>query len=253
MFRPFNPFDDTAQSAWKTLRSADNPVPFPDWANNLAFKSALQQVLNNTQNPVWHADFPYYESLSTHPHSIRYRFNTRGRVVHPGPALEPWRVELARFAVPQRYFGVIRAFEQWISYKVEQDFVIYYAGLIQYGEPFVDAAAGIQGTWFMRLFPNDGQIRPWLNQINPPEERPGIPYQDWEDQNGIWYPAHSDAAQNIRLTVPGGYELAVFWECDGNTNAGGKGWSPAVSAAFKGGIQSSFNERALDNAFGSWS
>lgn len=243
MFRPVNPFDRAAKNAFQTLRSADNPVPWPDWAKSWAFSSALRQFMASTPQPLWHKDFPYYET-GNHPHAIRYRVNTRGRVVHPGgERLGAWRVELARFAVPQRYFGIVRGFEQYMG-EVGEGGVNQ---VISFGDPFADANWGIAGRWFMRLFPYRGEIRQWISQLNPIEERPGIPFIDWEDQTGLWYPANSDAGQNIRLTVPGGWELSVFWECDNSITQ-----LPAVAAAFKGGIQSSFNERALDTAMSSW-
>jgi hypothetical protein len=244
MFRPFNPFDQAAFDTYQILRSQDNPVPFPDWAESQVFASALKQFMSATPRTLWHEDFNYHETHFIHPHSIRYRAQSAGRMTHPGIRFEAWRVELARFAVPLRYFGVIRAFEQYQGEVGEGGI----NDTILYGNPFTDLDWGIQGTWFMRLFPHSGRIRPWVNQLNPLEERPGMPYMDFEDQTGIWYPAHSDAAQNIRLTVQGGYELSVFWECDSTITA-----QPVVAASLKGGIQGAFSQRSLDNALGSWS
>jgi hypothetical protein len=245
MFSPFNPFDQEAKDVYQFTRSRDNPVPFPDWVDNLAFQSNLKNFISKVPPKSWFRDMPYYESLYMSPKAIRYQMDSVGRVTYPGTRPGAWRVELARFPVPQRYTGIVRGFEQWLGVVTVQGTI---NSVIAYGNPFVDSDANILGTWFMRLFPFDGTMRPWINQLNPNPEQPGIPYSDFPQQTGVWFPTHSDAAESVRFPVPGGYELSIFWESAPTISA-----IPVVSAAFKGGIQSAFSPRALDQYLGSWS
>ena len=243
-FAPYSPWDYEARTGYEITRHPDNPVPFPDWANNLVFGNVLKAFISRVPNDPSFPSVPYFESLYLTPKSIRYQIDTAGRVTHPGVNLTAWRVELARFVVPQRYIGIIRGFEQFMG-VVGQSGV---NGIISYGNPFSDTDAGVEGRWCMRLFAHSGEIRPWINTLTPTEFQPGIPYSDFAQQSGIWYPAHSDAANSIRLPVPGGYELSVFWECDDTISA-----RPVVGAAFKGGIQSAIDSHAMDHYLGTWS
>ncbi|MDD5547239.1 MAG: hypothetical protein PHO67_08820 [Candidatus Omnitrophica bacterium] len=247
MFSPFSAWTQEARIAKSILNSDSNPCPFPEWAENLISRNCLETFLKKRPLPAFFDNLPYYESLYLTPKAIRYQMDSVGLVVHPGFKYEPWRVELARFPVPHRYIGVIRGFEQFMGVA---DFapVPSVTSIVTYGDPFTDQFNGVRGRWFMRLFPFDGSVRPWINQLNPPDEQPGLPYSDFPEQSGIWFATHSDSANSVRFPVPGGFELAVFWECDGLITE-----RPAVSAAFKGGIQSSLNKLAMEHYLGSWS
>lgn len=245
MFSPFSAWTHEARLAKSILRSDANPCPFPEWAENLIARNCLETFLKKKPLPTFFDSLPYYESLYHTPKAIRYQMDSAGRVTHPGATLVPWRVELARFPVPHRYIGIVRGFEQFIG-RVNLSGGV--DSVIAYGDPFSDQSSGVQGRWFMRLFPFDGAIRPWINQLNPQAEEPGLPYPDFPSQIGIWFAAHSDSANSIRLPIPGGFELAVFWECDASVTS-----RPVVGAAFKGGIQSALNKKAMDHYLGSWS
>lgn len=243
---PLNPFDDSEKTFFTITRSADNPVPWPDWAEQMALSRNLKNaVVKITGNP-WFPAIVEHENLLESPHAIRYRFSSSGRHTHPDSVapFRPWRIELARFSVPKRHVGIVRSFEQYMG-EVGQGGI---NNVIVYGDPFVDTEWGIEGRWFMRLFPWNGEIRPWVNQVNYEAQQPGIPYTDFMEQSGVWYPAHSDSANSVRFTVPGGYELAVFWECDSTITH-----QPVVGSAFKGGVKSAISKRGLDFYTGAWS
>lgn len=243
MFSPFSAWTHEARLAKSILSSESNPCPFPEWAENMVERRYVDEFLKRAPMPTFYDSLPFYESLYLSPKAIRYQMSSAGRITHPGVRLDPWRVELARFAVPHRYLGIVRGFEQYMG-------VVGIAGingLIVYGDPFTDEEIGIAGRWFMRLFPFDGSVRPWINQLNPPAEQPGLPYSDFPEQSNIWFAAHSDSANSIRLPVPGGFELSVFWEMSSSITT-----RPVVGAALKGGIQSALNDRAMDHYLGSW-
>lgn len=244
MFNPFSAWNAESRAAFAITRSPDNPVPFPEWVENLTYSNALSDFMNRLPAKDWYPDLPYYESLWQTPKAIRYQMNSEGRMIHPSANPIPWRVELARFSVPQRYFGIIRGFEQFMGVVNIQGGV---SPLSSIGNPFADQDAGIQGRWYFRLFPFDGGIRPLINQLNPYPLYPGAPYSDFLEQSGLWFAAHSDSANNVRFIVPGGYELSAFWECGATITA-----RPVIGACFKGGIQSALNDKAMDHYLGTW-
>lgn len=238
----FSPWTNEAIVANAITRSIDNPVPWPDWTASFVFKNAIDYFLTRTPYKPFHESIPASDGIVHLPIAMQYRFSTAGRLT-PNIAATPWRAELARFAVPSRYFGIVRSLEQYLGYlKAGTP-----TSVVSFGDPFSDQNAGVQGRWYCVLYPWDGTERPWINQINPAPYRDGIPYPLFEEQSGLWYPAHSDSANSIRLIVPGGYELSLFWECDGtNTEI------PIVGAAFKGCIQSAVSDSAQNHFFTQW-
>ena len=241
-FSPFNPFDAAAEMASKTLWSEDDPTPCPDWIAGLVgghYREFLGTIVPGKTIVPDQADF---DSSLFHPHAIRYVMNSRGRQTHPGEqAFAPWLVELARFDVPRGYTGIVRSFEQYAAAAGLAGWTV----VDTVGNPFADVDAGVSGSWVCRLTPFDGRALPWVSVLNPPG-LPGIPYPDMPDTIGIWYPAGSDAAQNVRLTVPGGFSLRVFWQCDSLDV------QPAVALSLKGSIQGSYTPRFLDYTRGQW-
>lgn len=242
-FAPRNPFDDAAHMAKTVMWSKNNPVPPPDWISGLiprTFRTYMLRSIPGLTNPAQKAS---YEGVLYHPNSIRYRISTLGRQIHPGTQrFDPWRVELARFDVPFGDVGIVRSLEQYLAAAGISGWSI----VSTIGNPFGDADSGVQGQWFLRLSPFQGEILPWVNTLNPAPEMPGTAYSDWVDQTGIWYPAHSDSSQNIRLVVPGGFSLRAFWEC------GTLQVRPAVSIGLKGCTQGIYSSRSLDHMRGSW-
>lgn len=240
-FNPPNPFDAAAQMAEQTLWGDNDPTPAPDWVRSFVGTHWFNFLQAPTVSPSHYPAQADYESPLFHPQALRYLFSTRGRVIHPSQEnFEPWRVELARFSVPRGYVGIVHSFEQYVAA----------AGLAgwetQTQNPFADEDAGVSGTWIFCLSNFDGTTLPWLSVINPPPERPGQHYSDMPEFSGIWYPPGSDASQNIRLTVPGGFTLRVFWQCDALDVR------PAVAAALKGSLQGLYAQRGLDVTRGQW-
>ena len=239
-FNPPNPFDAAAQMAELTLWGHNDPTPAPDWVRSFIGTHWFDFVSQTPENRSHYPAQADYESPLFHPQALRYLLSTRGRIIHPSEEnFEPWRVELARFSVPHAYVGIVHSFEQYIAAAD----LAGWTSATQY--PFADIDAGVSGTWLFCLSPFDGSALPWLSMLNPPPERPGQHYSDMPEFSGIWYPFGNDA-QNIRLTIPGGFSLRVFWEC------GALDVRPAVAAALKGSIQGIYSQRGLDVTRGQW-
>jgi len=237
-FSPPNPFDAAAHMAERMLWSDKDPTPSPDWIRSFVgthwFDFLSQTPVNRSHYPA-QAD---YENPLFHPQAIRYRYQSRGRMIHPGEVLDPWRVELARFSVPRAYVGIVHNFEQYVAIPNQTD----WDTVIQ--NPYADLDAGVAGTWIFCLSDYDGTDLPWISVLNPPPERPGQHYSDMPEFRGIWFPPGNP--QNTRLTIPGGYTLRVFWECDSLDIR------PAVACALKGSIQGLYAQRGLDLTRGQW-
>jgi len=242
-FSPLNPFDEAAEMAKEWISPGKNPCPTPEWMEALIGANYRRFLLSTVPLQTTIPEQAIYENALFNPESIRYQMSTIGRQVHPG-AGESWRVELARFEVPWGCTGVVRSFEQYLAIE---DIGGGWTVLSSIGNPFADTDAGIPGQWVFRLSPFEGPIAPWENTLNPVPELAGINYPDWTDQTGIWFPVGSDPSQNIRLTVPGGYTLRVFWQCGAHQTR------PAVSAALKGSVQGAYSQRALNVSRGAWS
>lgn len=243
-FSPFNPFDEAAKLASDTAWTPDDPTPCPDWVRGLIGRNVRDWISSKVPGYTHIPNQADYDSPLYHPHAIRYHFSSRGRQIHPGLAapFAPWRVELARFQVPIGYVGIVRSFGQYLAFNSLPGWTV----LDTVGNPFADADAGIPGTWIFRLSPFDGTSPPWISQLNPIPERPGFHYADMPENGGVWYPAGTDAEQSVRLTVPSGYSLRVFWQST-TSNV-----QPAVGASFKGQLQGSYSPRSLDVTRGQW-
>lgn len=186
----------------------------------------------------WQSDF---DSVLAAPKTIRNHQQSIGPVTYPGTGAESWRVELSRFTVPQKKVGIIKAYEQFLSTTTLQAVETVWSISSQWGDPRSPI-----GTWFFRLSPYNGNVIPWINQLNPIPTRPGIPYNDMPDENGIWFPLCSAASNNIHLVVPGGYILRLFWECDANII------SPIVAGRLRGFLQSSISDESRYNIRANW-
>jgi hypothetical protein len=120
----------------------------------------------------------------------------------------PWMVELARFSVPDMNIGFVKSFEQYLSIQHGTEYTV--SDL--WGNPFCARPNVV--TWYFRLSPSASMtLEQWVD-INgtsaTPDNLPGRPYTDLPFTDDLWYPATSPPAQNIHLTVPGGFCLRVF-------------------------------------------
>jgi len=243
-FSPFNPFDEAAKLASETAWTKDDPTPCPDWIAGLIGRNVRDFIATRVPGFTHIPNQADYESALYHPHAIRYHFQTRGRQIHPSAAapFAPWRIELARFDVPIGYVGIVRSFGQYLGINTLQGWTV----LNTMGNPFADTDAGIPGTWIFRLSPFHGESLPWVSVLNPIPERPGMHYPDMPESGGIWYPAGTAAAQSVRLTVPSGYSLRVFWQSEAATV------QPGAAVILKGQIQGAYSSRSLDVTRGQW-
>lgn len=173
------------------------------------------------------------QSLWENPNTNRYSQSSRGFFTHPD-ITQNWRIELAQFQVPRGKIGVIRAYEQFMS----TNGVV----LSEQGNPNVDF-----GQWIMRLDRFYGQLPVPINQLSPPTALPGIPYQDYETETGLWFPAGSCSANNIQLLVPSGFVLRVFWE-----SGLGLLSAPTVAAKVRGALQSPYSPMTRTMVTGTW-
>lgn len=172
-----------------------------------------------------------FDSVLSAPKTLRYRQQTRNILEYTGTG-EDWRVELARMYIERSRVGVIKSYEQFLRTEALQTETVW-SQSDHWGDPRVPL-----GTWFFRLSSWDGTEIPWINELSPVPQRPGMVYDDMPDEIGLWYPLHSNASNNIHLVVPGGYVLRVFFECNG---ALANTYQPHVGARLRGSIQSSFS------------
>jgi hypothetical protein len=173
------------------------------------------------------------QGLWSNPDTNRYLQSTLGFYTHPD-VTQNWRIELAQFQVPNGKIGVIRAYEQFLSLNG--------VVLSEQGNPNVGF-----GQWTMRLDRYNGQLPQPINQLSPPNSLPGLPYQDYETEVGLWFPCGSCSANNIQLLVPGGFVLRVFWE-----SGIGLLSPPTVAVKMRGSLQSPYSDRTYTMVTGSW-
>lgn len=245
MFNPFSKFDSESCIAYAVTRSIKNPVPWPEWCNNYADTNALNEFLTTGSKQVYPSYLPDTESMLYHPTAIRLISSHSERQIHPGSIGQAWRIELVRFCVPLRYTGIIRGISQYMG--ILNNGVV--TSIVQFGNPYTDIDNGIVGNWYMRInrCDNQNQFRPYVNQLSPQSYISGMHYTEFTPHSGIWYPAHSEAGNNIRMIVPGGYEVSLYWECDSSiTNI------PVIGASIQGGIQSSVSEYSRNHFIGAW-
>jgi len=152
------------------------------------------------------------------PRSLHYVDSSRGRVVHPSESapFPQWTVELARFDVPRGAVGVIKMFQQYLAQgAILQDPAFVYTQSSRWGIPgpwYTGISNPItdQGVWHFRLIPNTHPIGDWISQTgNFPI--PGVPYTDFPQESGLWWPAGSSPCGHVHWLIPSGYTLRVFY------------------------------------------
>lgn len=153
------------------------------------------------------ADEPDFLSTLENPRTLRYQQGGGGVFNHPqeeGPDWVPWQVEIARFVVPYGSVGLINSFEQHLHDLFSGN---VWTSIGNWGNavgPF-----GVYWGWVFRLDTFDGTVKPWLNTIVP-TSWPGVAFPDLPEESGLWFKV--DAAHlPVRWTVPGGYQLRVFF------------------------------------------
>jgi hypothetical protein len=175
-----------------------------------------------------------YQGVWSNSKTARYRESHLGFFTHPD-ITRNWRIEVARFPVEDGKIGVIRAFEQFLTI----DSVVVSQ---QWGNPNVGF-----GRWIFRLDNYTGVTPPQVNQLSPFPMLPGIVYSDFSNDTGLWYPAGSPSANNVRFLVPQKYQLRVFWESGVGYNE-----PPTVGAKLRGSLQSVYADSTIQNIRGSW-
>lgn len=158
------------------------------------------------------------ENAGKSPKSIRFRESSRGRALHPETIApySPWCVELARFAVPTGTVGVVKGFEQYLAQMEElQQPGFVYTQNARWGIPgpwhsglaneIIDP-----GVWNFRLHGIQRSEPAWWQAIGP-STLPDMPYTDFSNEPGLWWPAGCASCQNIHLVVPAGFILRVFY------------------------------------------
>lgn len=125
-----------------------------------------------------------------------------------------WLVELARWAVSDQDFGIVKSFEQYLSFPTVQGPRDVYTKSANWGDPYAFPATAGHVQWYFRLSPvSTVQTNAWINVTGPSaiaDNIPGEPYTDLPKTADLWYPASSSSGANIHLPVPGGFVLRVF-------------------------------------------
>lgn len=191
-------------------------LPVPPWGKTLA--SYQRSARHITSPPPSKENSDPYTPWLMDSRTLRYQATSRGLVPHPSnDNWEQWIVELARFAVPERMFGVAKTFDQFIARSSVEvtDLPTINAN---WGIPFLGFGTTDFGAirWHFRLSEYYGAEHPWINAINT-TSLPGQPHPDMAFTDDIWFPAHSPNANNIHLPVPGKHVLRVFLQLPAQT------------------------------------
>lgn len=154
---------------------------------------------------------PHEFNLLNHPKSRRFQESSFDVVTQPDVA-EYWAVELARIIVPQGSIGFLETLEQVLNdsigsyYPTNQDY---------WGSPHFVISDVDNCRWFLTIDYYDG-LQPARFEISGATpidgaRLPGMPYSELFEINGLWYPAGSQAANNMRLIVPEQHMLRFFF------------------------------------------
>jgi len=198
----------------KVPLSAGHPgrtgLPVPVWGLRIRdFQKSFQKV-SASNPPVYENSDPYTPWL-TDSRTLRTQSNSRGLVPHPQEsACQSWVVELARFVVPDRMFGVVKSFDQFLAINDGQ-YATTPTASANWGIPFLGFSITDFGPirWHFRLTEYYGTQLPWVNDVNT-ANIPGMPHPDLPSTDDMWFPAHSPSCNNFHLPVPGKHVLRVF-------------------------------------------
>jgi len=160
-------------------------------------------------------------------------------------------VEIARIAVPDRNFGIIRSIEQ-VMYDVEGDFFptsSEYWGRPYHGMGYVDDC-----RWLFSLQRYDGQLPPRFayNQaliFDPVDMLPGYLWPELPIISGLWYPPNS-ASGRINLYLEEGSLLRFFFFCTPLTDST---WQWRAGGRLRATIQGSQSTESMElSRMGLW-
>lgn len=164
------------------------------------------------------------ENAGSSPKSIHFLETSIGLKVHP-TTVSPypaWSIELCRFVVPHGKVGIVKAFEQYLAQRAEgQNPAYVYTASPRWGIPGpwhtgIANELSNAGTWHFRLRSISRMDPEWWELVGA-GTLPDIPYTDFANEAGLWWPAGSAASQNVHLIVPAGHMLRVFYSSPAQT------------------------------------
>lgn len=195
-----------------------------------------------------------FQNAGLSPKSIHFRSNTRGRRIHPettAPYSE-WWTELARFIVPHGHVGVIKAFEQYLAQREEDQLPAFvYTQNARWGIPGpwhtgLTNEIADSGIWHFRLRSLGNASPAWFDVIGASSHLPDHAYGDHPQEFDLWWPAGSAASQNMHWVIPGGHMLRVIY------HSPEQAVRLEVAAKLKGWVQSDRTAEAAQNIRTNW-
>lgn len=239
LYNPANVLDKAVIGLQKQIGAGT--IPAPRWMSrgSSRFLSWFQ-----TRPQVWRAlgtHEPDYLSTLDNPRTLRYQQSNRGELIHPssqGP-FAPWQVEIARFSVP---YGSVGFINQWKQFAANAENGDVWTGFDNFGDPFIAPAF----RWVLRLDTFDGRSPLWINSLLP-VHYPGIPFPDLPEETGLWFKCDSGVPP-FRWTIPGGYQLRLFFESPESQEA----VRFRIAAKLSGLIQTAYSCEAATNERRLW-
>lgn len=176
------------------------------WGKADLYKGLMAAVTEQAKETLVNSPWLGKQSSWQLPQTRRYkqsRAPSINAVVQSNPGVD-WMVELARYPVPFGSVGIIKSFEQYLS---EEETI--HSVSSAWGNPF----PSVPVRWFFRLSPVSRASAAWIDVSGASaivDYLPGIPYNDFSDSNGLWFPAGSSSSANIHLVIPGAHVLRVI-------------------------------------------
>lgn len=191
----------------------------------------------NRQNPH---DF----NLLQHPKSRRSQISVFDSITHPNYLVDYWAVELAQIAVPHGHVGFLMSLEQVLNdidgnyYPTNSD----YWGSPRFVMPDVDNC-----RWYLTLDFYRGNLPPRFEMSSATpltgSVLPGFPYPELHEIDALWYPAHSAASHQLKLIIPQGRLLRLFFVSPPTVN-----YRWEVRGRLQAFTQSTYSDEAAENA-----
>jgi hypothetical protein len=181
--------------------------------------------------------------LLQHPKSRRYQESRFEAQTHPDIA-QYWAVELAQIVVPQGHVGFLMGLEQVLN---DADGNYYPSNQEYWGSPQFVLSDVNNCRWYLTLDFYDGSLPVPFNFSSTsaigPAVLPGMAYSELSEIDGLWYPAHSPASQQLKTIIPGARMLRFFFLTPPTTD-----FQWQVRGRLRAYTQSTFSKDSQSNA-----
>lgn len=183
--------------------------------------------------------------LATDAKSRRHDESRFDPITQPDTA-EHWMVELARIYVSFGEVGFVKSCEQ-VLYDVDGN--VYPSSSEYWGSPYSVHPDIANCRWYL-TYDTFGAVAETPARFNVSQAAPlqisrlpGAPYPELFEIDGLWYPAHNTASNNLKWIISQDRVLRFFFYSPPTVQ-----YQWRVSGRIRADIQSTYSKQAVDNA-----